>query len=78
MYMFFSPMQRSKIPTWAGGPGQVLASTMPGAQNRAAQVQLYYEDDPLCLSRYIIYLWEWQTTCGDRGRSTELLWREYT
>ena len=41
----------------AGGQGQVLASTMPRGQNRAAKGSFYYEDDPLCPSRYIIDLW---------------------
>ena len=30
---------------------------MPRAQNRQQKVQLYYEVDPRCPTRYIIYLW---------------------
>ena len=44
---------------WAGVQGQVLASTLPRAQNRAAKglTLQYYEDHSLFPSSYIIYLW---------------------
>ena len=44
----------------AGGQGQVLASTMPRAQEQ--EVQLNYEDDPLCPSGYILLIYSMITT----------------
>ena len=60
--------QRRTSCVYGGGvmPGQVLASAMPRAENRAAMVQLYCEDDTFFPSRYIIYLW------GVRSRTSLL------
>ena len=44
------------------GRSQVLAGTMPRGQTGQQKVQLYYEDDLLSKSRYIIYVHAWKWT----------------